>query len=140
MDLNARLRDDRQNFGYRVAAEIARFVNLASEQTDGTDTALWTALDLAILQKVLPKFNGTQQELEEVLGNIYVFSITGKRVNESERKRLLPEAWHMENGHLILSGQSNEEASLQPRLPRTAKKLWTMWSWLRKQGFTSYIS
>ena len=134
------LSNDRQNFGYRVASEIARFVNLAAEQTEGTATALWTALDLATLQKVLPKFNGTQQELEEVLGNIFVFAIAGRRVNEAERKRLLPEAWRLESGHLILNGINNGEAYSQPRLPRTATKLWTMWNWLRKQGFTSYIS
>ena len=140
VELNALLRDARQNFGYRVATEIARFVNLAAEQTGGTDAALWTALDLAILQKVLPKFNGTQQELEEVLSNLFVFSIKGKRLNGSESKDLLPEAWHMENGRLILNEFNNGEVTTQPHLLRTATKLWTMWNRLRKQGFTSYIS
>src|SRR6266478_2754918 len=140
VDLNALLSNDLQNFGYRVASEIARFVNLAAEQTEGTDTALWTALDLAILQKVLPKFNGTQQELEEVLGNVFVFAIVGKHVNGAERKRLLQEAWRIESGRLILNGLNHAEAYSQPRLPRTATKLWTMWNRLRKQGFTSYIS
>jgi len=140
VDLNALLSNDLQNFGYRVASEIACFVNLAAEQTEGADAALWSALDLAILQKVLPKFNGTQQELEEVLGNVFVFAIAGMRVNEAERKHLLPEAWRMESGHLILNGLNHAEAYSQPRLPRTATKLWTMWNRLRKQGFTSYIS
>ena len=140
VELNALLRDARQNFGYRVATEIARFVNLAAEQTGGTDAALWTALDLAILQKVLPKFNGTQQELEEVLSNLFVFSIKGKRLNGSKSKDLLPEAWHMESGRLILNEFNNGEVTTQPHLLRTATKLWTMWNWLRKQGFTSYIS
>jgi hypothetical protein len=140
VELNVLLRDARQNFGYRVAAEIARFVNLAAEQTEGTDTALWKALDLAILQKVLPKFNGTQQELEEVLSNLFVFSIAAKRLSDSEKNRFLQETWRMESGHLIHSGLSNGEESSKPRLPQTATKLWTMWNRLRKQGFTSYIS
>jgi 5-methylcytosine-specific restriction enzyme B len=140
VEFNALLRDARQNFGYRVATEIARFVNLAAEQTGGTEAALWTALDLAILQKVLPKFNGTQQELEEILSNLFVFSIKGKRLNGSESKDLLPEAWHMESGHLILNEFNNGEVTTQPQLLRTANKLWTMWNRLRKQGFTSYIS
>jgi hypothetical protein len=140
VQLNELLSDARQNFGYRVASEIARFVILVSEQTEGTATALWTALDLAILQKVLPKFNGTQQELEEVLSSVFVFSIAGKRVNEAERKRFNPEAWHTESGHLIIKRPIYGEPSSQPRLPRTATKLWTMWNRLRKQGFTSYIS
>jgi hypothetical protein len=140
VELNELLCNELQNFGYRVASEIACFVNLAAEQTEGTATALWTALDLAILQKVLPKFNGTQQELEAVLGNVFAFAIAGISMNEAERKRFLPDAWRLEGGHLILNGLNHGEASVQPRLPRTATKLWTMWNRLRKQGFTSYIS
>jgi hypothetical protein len=73
LDIHALLSEEDRHFGYRVANEIARFVVLANEQTDGSDEALWTALDLAVLQKILPKFHGTQQELEEVLARLLTF-------------------------------------------------------------------
>jgi hypothetical protein len=73
LDLHKLLSDEDRHFGYRVANEIARFVVLASEQTDSTEQDLWTALDLAVLEKVLPKFHGTQQELESVLSLLMDF-------------------------------------------------------------------
>ncbi len=140
LDLNTLLSNDRRNFGYRVAVEMARFVNLAHEQTESSEAALWTALDLAIVQKVLPKFNGTQQELEEVLGEVFVFAITGTCTDQSVKKRLQPEAWHMEQGRIFLNGPDLEEEYSRPRLPMTAMKVWSMWNRLRRQGFTSYLS
>ena len=73
LDCHTLLEEEDRHFGYRVANEIARFVVLASEQTDGSDKALWTALDLALLEKILPKFHGTQQELEDVLARLSEF-------------------------------------------------------------------
>ena len=35
------------------------------------------AFDLALLQKVLPKFHGTQQELESLLEEIFHFALRG---------------------------------------------------------------
>ena len=70
LNLHDLLSEEDRPFGYRVANEIARFVVLANEQTDGTEQDLWTALDMAILEKVLPKFHGTQQELESVLSRL----------------------------------------------------------------------
>lgn len=64
-----------RHFGYRVANEVARFVELAAAQTDGSETALWTALDLVLLQKVLPKFHGMQQELEPTLEELERFAV-----------------------------------------------------------------
>lgn len=71
-DLNALLAEENRHFGYRVATEISRFVTLAAEQADGAD-ARHAALDLALLQKVLPKLHGTQQELEELLKKLLEF-------------------------------------------------------------------
>ena len=73
IDLQALLQEEDRPFGYRVAVEIARFVVLANEQTDGSEDSLWAALDLALLEKILPKFHGTQQELEPVLSRIEEF-------------------------------------------------------------------
>jgi len=71
-DLNDLLAQENRHFGYRVATEIARFVTLAGEQGNGEEGQR-AALDLALLQKVLPKLHGTQQELEELLGKLLHF-------------------------------------------------------------------
>lgn len=71
-ELNALLAEENRHFGYRVATEISRFVTLAAEQAGGAD-ARHAALDLALLQKVLPKLHGTQQELEDLLRKLLEF-------------------------------------------------------------------
>jgi MoxR-like ATPase len=113
--LNKLLEEKNRHFGYRSAGEIARFVRLASEQTEG-EGRLWAALDLAILQKVLPKLSGTQQELEEVLTNLLSFATSADATIDDE---------------------SMEEK--KPRLPRTAGKIERMLQRLREQGFTAFI-
>lgn len=72
--LHTLLATRQRHFGYRVANEVARFVELAAAQTDRNEAALWAALDLALLQKVLPKFHGMQQELEPVLLDLEQFA------------------------------------------------------------------
>ena len=61
-----------------MANEIARFVTLAAAQTDGSPEAVWAALDLAVLAKVLPKFHGTQGELGELLAALFRFAVCGE--------------------------------------------------------------
>ncbi len=85
-DLNTLLTRENRHFGYRVAVEIARFVNLAAEQSDGGEDSLRTALDLALLQKVLPKLHGTQQELEEILAALAGFAEDRPRLDRFAAK------------------------------------------------------
>ena len=77
--LHGILEREHRHFGYRVANEIARFVNLAREQAAEADrdAAVDAAFDLALLQKVLPKFHGTQQELQSLLEEIFLFAVHG---------------------------------------------------------------
>lgn len=74
LDLQERLKAEDRHFGYRVAVETARFVNLAVAQTAPDAASGWAALDLALLQKVLPKLHGTQQELDDVLTGLLAFA------------------------------------------------------------------
>jgi hypothetical protein len=60
-------------FGYRVANEIARFVGLAVEQSADLVEDRLAALDLAVHSKLLPKLNGTQQELQATLTALAAF-------------------------------------------------------------------
>ena len=136
-ELHAVLAATNRHFGYRVANEIGRFVKLAESQGDGSEACLSAALDLALLQKVLPKLHGTQQELEELLRDLFGFAAAGRVASEATRADRDWQAWRVERGHLHRAEEGQSPRS--PRLPRTALKLWRMLERLRHQGFTSFI-
>jgi 5-methylcytosine-specific restriction protein B len=121
------LAQEGRHFGYRVANEIAAFVLLAAEQASHAE-APRTALDLALLQKVLPKLSGTQQELAELLDRLLAFAC-----GEAGRKGLKGWDWSRK------AGWTKDKQASSPAFPRTALKLWRMRDRLRKQGFTSYV-
>ena len=89
MQLHGILERQHRHFGYRVANEIARFVNLAREQATeaDTDAVVDAAFDLALLQKVLPKFHGTQQELESLLEEIFQFAVRTAAATSQRKTR-----------------------------------------------------
>ncbi len=126
-DLNKLLEREHRHFGYRVASEIARFVNLANEQASGESKTLWTALDVAILSKVLVKLHGTQQELEIVLADLRDFCITGASPKKSATASSAD------------SDDSDTASAVDPLLPRSKRKLERMLRRLHQQGFTSFI-
>lgn len=138
ISLNEILGRENKHFGYRSANEIARFVNLAAGQAAGTEDSIWAALDLAILEKALPKLNGTQQELEGVLSALFNFVIS-LQTNDVWEKGVVLEDWELSFGRLRPLVPGGEEEGPSIRLPRTAAKLWRMLKRLRQQGFTSYI-
>jgi EVE domain-containing protein len=132
-ELNALLGEHSRQFGYRVAVEIARFVTLASQQTSGDAPALWSALDLALFEKVLPKFHGTQEELEPPLLAIFAFAVSGSRGPGEESERW--DQWLLKDGQL----KPTADTDSAPRFPRLARKVWMMLRRLREQGFTAFI-
>lgn len=137
IELNDQLESGTRHFGYRVANEIGRFVGLAAQQSDDSAESLWAALDLAILQKVLPKFHGTQQELEETLGKLVAFAVAGASGETDGEWSKLADGWRLRRGELVR--QQEGDTSPVPRLPRTAAKVWRMLDRVRKQGFTAYV-
>ena len=60
------------HFGYRVVNEISRFIWL-SKGFSGEQFNLNAAMDIQILQKILPKFHGTRGKLEDPLKNLHAF-------------------------------------------------------------------
>ena len=107
------LEGQHRHFGYRVANEIARFVNLAREQAAeaDTDAAVDAAFDLALLQKVLPKFHGTQQELQSLLEDIFRFAVHGGgHIPKKDRTVELGD-WKVVKGRLVT--RSNPQAPSQ---------------------------
>jgi 5-methylcytosine-specific restriction protein B len=62
-------------FGYRSATEILRLINQLSVLDDSLDTN--SKLDIAIMQKLLPKLHGSRRKLCPVLETLGVFCISG---------------------------------------------------------------
>ncbi len=168
LHLHEILEEQHRHFGYRVANEIARFVNLAREQAKDTDTAVDAAFDLALLQKVLPKFHGTQQELQSLLEQIFHFAVHGGGYVPKKDQTVQLDDWKVVKGRLV--GGPKTEAPSQtpsqtpsdeaesdaneadsdavkatdtgtesPAYPRTGAKVLRMLNRLRDRGFTSFI-
>ena len=110
-ELHAILEEEHRHFGYRVANEIARFVNLAREQSANGEEAAKAAFDLALLQKVLPKFHGTQQELESLLERMFNFAVHGGDRRRGDTSVSLDE-WTIKDGHLTPKGRAPSPADV----------------------------
>jgi hypothetical protein len=124
-----------RHFGYRVATEVARFVRLAVEQAADPEAAAWAALDLAVLQKVLVKLNGTQAELQELLQELLELTLAGTDTDKSLRDLA---RWKLDPAEGMVTAV-DEASDREPALPRSAAKLWRMRDRLQRQGFTSWI-
>lgn len=107
------------HFGYRVVNEISRYILGAHEIVQDFD--LEEAMDIQILQKILPKFHGTQAKLEAPLGNLLGFC------RDAEGKP--------DESYLDKAAAYDEDA----RFPRSAQKLARMIQNLKTQGYTSFI-
>lgn len=124
--LNQLLAESNLHFGYRVANEISLYVTHAVTFV-GTN-AVDAALDLQVLQKVLPKLHGSKQKLLGPLWRLLVFAVWG---NSN------PIPYSDQEFEKIQSSLANSAS--MPAMPRTAAKLARMLRVLRSQGFVSFI-
>jgi len=72
------------HFGYRVVNEVSRFINICNDEVQEFDFN--TAMDIQIIQKVLPKFHGTRAKLEEPLNKLLFFCNKDNRFPRSTKK------------------------------------------------------
>ncbi|MCY3546900.1 MAG: hypothetical protein OXH49_08450 [Gemmatimonadetes bacterium] len=135
LELHSILEEQHRHFGYRVANEIARFVNLARQQAEDPGAAADAAFDLALLQKVLPKFHGTQQELESLLKEIFQFAVYGGDHGSKGKQSVKVDDWNVVAGRLTASSADAKP----PAYPRTGAKVLRMLQRLQDRGFTSFI-
>lgn len=116
------LRPYNLHFGYRVVNEIAAFVlNINTKEMMGDHSKNNDAIDIQILQKILPKFHGTQAKLEEPLGKLIAFCRGDKNGPDES--------------YLQIAASFDKDA----RFPRSAQKLARMLGNLKTQGYTSFI-
>gem|GEM_PF-4634492 len=142
------LRPYNLHFGYRVVDEILQYVHNANrdkvfnekDQTANTEQAF----DLQIVQKILPKFHGSRNQLEEPLRRLLRFSLDGQAQPELPVNDILPN--ELETSIQVQEGRvtyiprgSRQEDRVEARYPRSCSKLMRMLKRLRDQGFTSFI-
>lgn len=144
IDLQQKLDDAGKSFAYRVALEIARFMVLANEQSDGSTESLWTAFDMALLQKVVAKFHGTSDELSKPIDTMleFVNKLNGSNVAASQgTPEPKADSSSTEEDETATSAEQAEnlaESDIQ-YLPRTKRKLESMKTKLKTQGYVSYL-
>jgi len=110
LDIHDLLARHNLHFGYRVANEVARFMNLVDTHVGSEGEA--AALDLQLLQKVLPKLAGNAARLEQPLLELYA------DIALAEYPAAPDAACH---------------------LPRTAAKIGRMLEALHAVGFASFV-
>lgn len=107
------------HFGYRVINEISRFLVNAKQAV--ANYTFEDAFDIQILQKILPKFHGTQAKLQEPLERFLAFCFPD---NTSYDDILIKRA---------------AERDSSARFPRSARKISNMLRNLQTQGYCSFI-
>lgn len=143
VELNSALEEYSLHFGYRVVNEISRFVLLADDQlSEDSSEQRWAAFDLAVLQKILPKFNGTG-ELREPLLRMFSFALSCDPSIHDHSARRLWDEWTVRGGRLTRPNGPDSEGTDQdedsPRLPRAGAKVLRMLRRLEDHGFTSFM-
>lgn len=111
------------HFGYRVVNEMSRFVCMVQEAS-GDHFGLNDTIDIQILQKVLPKFHGTQGKLEEPLADLIYFCFNKSYEKEKPSEEMIQKALGFDKEALY---------------PRSARKIARMIKNLKIQGYTSFI-
>jgi 5-methylcytosine-specific restriction protein B len=73
------MRDARLEFGFRTINEIRRYVRVDYALTNDKSKWSWVdAFDAQLLQKILPKLNGSRRRLEDLLVRLTIFCESGK--------------------------------------------------------------
>ena len=94
--IHAILEEARRHFGYRVLEELTRYLGHAVQRVEGEAGAVArAALDLQLLQKVLPKLTGGR-ELQDTLTKLLDVCVSGENrgaVGQREPDRREGSAW-----------------------------------------------
>ena len=94
------------------------------QEASGDHFGLNDTIDIQILQKVLPKFHGTQGKLEEPLADLIYFCFNKSYEKEKPSEEMIQKALGFDKEALY---------------PRSARKIARMIKNLKIQGYTSFI-
>ncbi|MDM5360421.1 AAA family ATPase [Peribacillus sp. ACCC06369] len=124
------------HFGYRVINEVSLYITNALKDVTTYQNLAGDALDFQLLQKVLPKFNGSIQKLwdpfVEILSYIRISNAT-----PLQAEQLNSMTTQLFNKELVKV--TNADYTSVFKYPRTAKKLLILLRNLENYGFTSFI-
>lgn len=93
--IHTALRHHNMHFGYRVANEVAAFMLNAQRFCVPNDDLLPAALDIQIMQKILPKLHGNAAELETPLADLQGALPPGCRLSQAKLKRMRQRLEHI---------------------------------------------
>ncbi|HEU4606961.1 MAG TPA: DUF3578 domain-containing protein [Chitinophagaceae bacterium] len=114
------LKTARAEFGYRSVAEIIRFARIAKERV-----SIWDVnkiIDIAIMQKLLPKLHGSRRKLEWALESLAQLCIEGK----------------IQIKELLIPTKKTEENNIKIKYPLSFDKIKRLYQRLIENSFTSY--
>jgi hypothetical protein len=133
--IHAILEEARRHFGYRVLDELIRYVGHAVQRVEGdAGPVARVALDLQLLQKVLPKLTGGR-ELQETLTKLLDVCLRGETTAAPSVSASLTDATAVlgDEAGPTLSGGS------PARYPRSARKLRRMVQRLEQTGYVTFL-
>jgi energy-coupling factor transporter ATP-binding protein EcfA2 len=124
------------HFGYRVINEISLYITNAQNDIATYPKLAEEALDFQLLQKVLPKFNGSIQKLWDPFVEIlsYIRTTSGTPLQTDEFSSITTQLFNKD-----LVNVTDAEYTSVFKYPRTAKKLLNLLRNLENNGFASFI-
>ena len=156
-DINEVLRKYNLHFGYRVFDEIMMFL-YNSQNSQYSFESLDEAFDLAIKMKVLPKFHGTRQKLEEpIIEFLEVLKLrkvnseneqsqeNSENQSNNEKKDLIEQISENLKGIPVIENKTlkvslgEKEFRIQTPYLHTTHKLLEILYKLQTQGFASFM-
>lgn len=105
-------------FGYRTAHDIFRFIALDENLKTGLKRD--ELIDIAIIQKLLPKLHGARKKIEPVLKELW-------KLCESSSQSIP-----------VIDGVDYWDNLIEVRFPLSAEKIWRMYQGVISNGFTSF--
>lgn len=85
-DILNTLKEYNLHFGYRTVNELSKFINHSSDSVSGD---INESLDYQILQKVLPKFHGTEEQLYKPLDKLKEFCKANNLTNSEAKLQVM---------------------------------------------------
>lgn len=136
----ASLEKDNLHFGYRVMNEISLYINNIKDSTTHADKYK-VALDLQILQKILPKIHGTFEKIWFPLINILNVCLISEKVWSSvtNENQLLHELSIINQSDIQNLNLDSNKIKAIFKYPRSANKILSMLNDLNNHGYASYI-
>lgn len=116
------LKQTNMHFGYRTISEISHFISISKKCVDNSPDTELTALDIQILQKVLPKLYGNFAKLHDPLKEVIFFLSDSKG--------------ELKNFTINEIKMIDYKTS---KFSRSLEKLVSMYLTLSTQGFASFI-